>query len=209
MSGGSGGYDAKKTGSALGTQLQSYVKGKAPAPSAGTTGGIASLMGAANNPDYNAGIQGAIKSYANTAAGNNIGVNAPGYQAVRNGIRSDVMGDVNSSIGASGRYGSNVQVADLTDQLTNKLGGLDMAQYNSGLDRQAQAAGMLPALQTASTQPGLTQLTAGQVQDTANNADFNRFLQLLQANNSSQGTAGMKAETPWWMSALSLAGQFI
>lgn len=202
MSGGSGGYNAKKTGSTLGNQLQSYVNKPAPAPSAGTTGGIASLMGAANNPTYDAGIQGAIKSYGDTAAGKNIGVEAPGYRAVRDGLRSDIMGDVNSSIGASGRYGSNVQVADLTDQLTKQVGGLDMAQYNAGLDRQAQAAGMLPALQTASTQPGLTQLTAGQVADENADPQYNRFKELIQLNNASQNTVGMKPETPWWQTAL-------
>ena len=208
MSGGSGGYDARKTGKKLGTQLDKYVSTPAPGPSVGTTSGISSLLQSANNPDYAGGIQGAIRSFSDTAAGKNIGVEAPGYQAVRNGIRSDVMGDVNSSIGASGRYGSNVQVADLTDQLTKQLGALDLNQYNAGQDRQVQAAQLLPGLQTASTQPGLTQLAAGQVADANADPNYTRFKELLAAFNGSQESAGMKPETPWWQSALSTIGAF-
>ena len=42
-----------------------------------------------------------------------------------------------------------------------------------------------------------------------NNADFNRFLQVLNANNSTTATPGLKAETPWWQSAASLLGSFL
>ena len=64
-------------------------------------------------------------------------------------------------------------------------------------------------LQGAAAQPGMTQLLAGGAQDNVNNADFNRFLQLLQANNSTGETPGLKAETPWWQSAASLVGSFL
>ena len=206
MAKGSTGYDPGKLGGTLGKQLQSYATAPTPAPSSGTTQGIAGLLSAASNPAYDAGVRGAISSYADTAAGKNIGVEAPGYQAVRDKLRSDVSGDVNASMGANGRYGSSVHTGTLADSLTSSLGALDMAQYNSGLDRQAQAAAMLPGLQTASTQPALTSLTAGQVQDDTNNAGLNRLLKLLGAFNGSQGSAGMTQETPWWQSAAGLAG---
>lgn len=204
-----GGEDpATQRGKQLGGQLSKWINTPAPAPSAGTAGGIASLLSSANPAGYSQGIGGAISSFADTAAGKNIGVEAPGYRAVRDNLRSDIMGDVNASIGGSGRYGSNIHTDTLTDSLASNLGALDMAQYNAGQDRQVQAAQLLPQLQTASTQPGLTQLLAGGVQDNANNADFNRFLQLLQANNASGETAGLKDEKPWWESAVSLLGSF-
>ncbi len=205
-----GGKDPATTrGETLGSQLSKWIKTPAPPPSAGTSAGIASLLGGANPAGYSQGINGAISSFANTAAGNNIGVEAPGYRAVRDNLRSDIMGDVNASVGGSGRYGSNIHTDTLTDSLASNLGALDMAQFNAGQDRQVQAAGILPELQTAATQPGLTQLLAGSAQDSANNADFNRFLQVLQANNASSATPGLKAEKPWWESALSLVGSFI
>ena len=206
MSGGSKGYDPAKLGNNLGQKLTSFANSPAPAPSVGTTSGISSLLTASSNPTYDNGIAGAISSYADTAAGKNIGVNAPGYTAVRDKLRSDVSGDVNASIGASGRYGSNVHTDTLTKALTDNLGALDMAQYNAGLDRQAQAAAILPTLQTAATQPGLTQLAAGSAQDNVNNADLNRLLTILGAFNGSQSSAGMRQETPVWQSALGLAG---
>lgn len=197
-----GGDPATMRGENLGKQLNSWINKPAPAPSAGTTSGIASLLSGANPAGYSGAINGAISSFADTASGNNIGVEAPGYQAVRNNLRSDIMGDVNASVGASGRYGSNIHTDTLTDSLATNLGALDMGQYNAGQDRQVQAAQLLPQLQGAAAQPGMTQLLAGGAQDTANNADFNRFLQLLQANNSTTATPGMEQEAPWWQSAL-------
>lgn len=206
---GGGDDPATQRGEQLGNQLSKWIKTPAPAPSAGTTQGIASLLSGANPAGYSEGVGGAIRSFADTAAGKNIGVEAPGYRAVRDNLRSDIMGDVNASVGGSGRYGSNIHTDTLTDSLASNLGALDMAQYNAGQDRQVQAAQLLPQLQTAGTQPGLTQLMAGQVQDKANNAGFERFLQLLQANNASGETPGMQDEKPWWESAASLVGSFI
>lgn len=209
MSGGSGGYDPAKLGSQLGGKLTQYVNTPAPALSAGTTSGISSLLSGANPAGYSSGVNGAISSFADTAAGKNIGVDAPGYQAVRNNLRSDIMGDVNSSLGASGRYGSNIHTDTLTDSLAANLGALDMAQYNVGQDRQVEAAKLLPQLQQAATQPGLTQLMAGQVQDANADPNYNRFKELLGLFNNSQSSAGMKEETPWWQSLLGAGIQLL
>lgn len=206
---GGGDDPATKRGKQLGGQLSKWINTPAPAPSAGTTSGIASLLSGANPAGYSESINGAIGSFGDTAAGKNIGVEAPGYRAVRDNLRSDIMGDVNASVGGSGRYGSNIHTDTLTDSLAANLGALDMGQYNAGQDRQVQAAQLLPQLQGAAAQPGMTQLLAGGAQDNANNADFNRFLQLLQANNASGETPGLKAETPWWQSAASLVGSFL
>lgn len=197
-----GGDPATMRGENLGKQLNSWINKPAPAPSAGTTSGIASLLSGANPAGYSGAINGAISSFGDTASGKNIGVEAPGYQAVRNNLRSDIMGDVNASVGASGRYGSNIHTDTLTDSLATNLGALDMGQYNAGQDRQVQAAQLLPQLQGAAAQPGMTQLLAGGAQDNVNNADFNRFLQLLQANNSTTETPGMEQEAPLWQTLL-------
>ena len=209
MAKGSTGYDPGKLGNTLGQKLMGYANAPDPATPSGTSQGIMGLLSAANNPAYSAGVGGAISSLADTAAGKNIGVEAPGYRAVRDNLRSTITGDVNASMGASGRYGSNLHTQALTDALTPALGGLDMAQYNSGLDRQVQAASLLPGLQTASTQPALTALTAGQVQGDTNNAGLDRMLKILGAFNGSQGSAGMAQETPWWQSAAAIAGMLL
>lgn len=206
---GGGSDPATQRGKKLNQQFNNWINTPAPAPSVGTTSGIASLLQGANPAGYSDAVNGAISSFGDIASGKNIGVEAPGYRAVRDNLRSDIMGDVNASIGGSGRYGSNIHTDTLTDSLASNLGALDMQQYNAGQDRQVQAAGLLPQLQQAATLPGLTQLMAGGAQDSINNADFNRFLQLLQANNASSETPGMKNETPWWQSAVSLIGSFI
>tara|TARA_R110000822_G_scaffold27790_2_gene82667 strand:+ start:8943 stop:9566 length:624 start_codon:yes stop_codon:yes gene_type:complete len=195
---GGGSDPATQRGEQLNNQFNGYINTPAPAPSAGTTSGISSLLSGADPAGYSQGVGGAISSFADTASGKNIGVNAPGYQAVRNNLESNIMGDVNASMGAYGRQGSNVHTDQLTSSLASQLGGLDMAQYNAGQDRQVQAAQMLPGLQQAATQPGMTQLAAGGAQDSVNNADFDRFLQLLQANTSVSETPGMEQEAPWW-----------
>lgn len=197
-----GGDPATQRGENLGKQLSKWINTKAPAPSAGTTSGIASLLSGADPAGYSGAVNGAISSFGDIASGKNIGVEAPGYRAVRDNLRSDIMGDVNASVGGSGRYGSNIHTDTLTDSLASNLGALDMAQYNNGQDRQVQAAQLLPQLQGAAAQPGMTQLMAGQAQDNINNADFNRFLQLLNANNSTTQTPGMEQEAPWWQSLL-------
>lgn len=197
-----GGDPATQRGEKLGKQLSKWINTPAPAPSAGTTSGIASLLSGANPAGYSGAVNGAISSFGDIASGKNIGVEAPGYRAVRDNLRSDIMGDVNASVGGSGRYGSNIHTDTLTDSLASNLGALDMAQYNNGQDRQVQAAQLLPQLQGAAAQPGMTQLMAGQAQDNINNADFNRFLQLLNANNSTTQTPGMEQEAPWWQSLL-------
>lgn len=209
MSGGSNGYDPAKLGSQLGGKLTQYVNSPAPAPSVGTTSGISSLLGSANPAGYSQGVNGAISSFADTASGKNIGVEAPGYQAVRDRLRSDVSGDVNASVGSLGRTGSNVHIGSLTDALTSNLGALDMAQYNAGQDRQVEAAKLLPDLQQAATQPGLSQLMAGQVQDANADPNYSRFKELLGLFNNSQSSAGMKQETPWWQSLLGAGLQLL
>lgn len=192
----------------------------------GTTNqGLQSLIGSAGNPAYSQGVQGAIQSFGDTAAGKNIGVQAPGYQAVRDNLSSDIMGQVGSSFASQGRFGGGSYVDKATDSLTSGLGALDMDQYNNGLDRQVQAAGMLPGLYDALQKPASTLLSAGAIQDADKQAALQGRYDLSQRNGNAQtdllaklssilaGNAQTSGSTetkttpaaPWWQLPAQLA----
>jgi hypothetical protein len=135
------------------------------APSANTTGSWASALQAAGNPDYTGGIAGALKSYGNRAAGNEIGLSDPAYAAVRSGIINDVTGSVNSSFNNSGLFGSDSNRRGLAEGLTGSLGALDLQQLNDSYGRQAEAAGLLPQLFAAGLAPSSVMAGVGGSQD--------------------------------------------
>lgn len=173
-------------------------------PSANTTGGWAASLQAANNPDYAGGLAGAIGSYGNRAAGNEIGVNAPGYAALRNKLQSDVTSGVNSSFNNSGLFGSDSNVRGLTEGLTSSLGGLDYQQYNDSLSRQAEAANILPTLFQGAQLPAGIQQSIGAAQDAdaaakaAGPTDYlAKLTGILSGNAASAGTT-TNSQTPLW-----------
>lgn len=173
-------------------------------PSANTTGGWAASLAAANNPDYAGGLAGAIGSYGNRAAGNEIGVNAPGYAALRNKLQSDVTSGVNSSFNNSGLFGSDSNVRGLTEGLTSSLGGLDYQQYNDSLSRQAEAANILPTLFQGAQLPAGIQQSIGAAQDAdaaakaAGPTDYlAKLTSILSGNAASAGTT-TNSQTPLW-----------
>ena len=173
-------------------------------PSANTTGGWAASLAAANNPDYAGGLAGAIGSYGNRAAGNEIGVNAPGYAALRNKLQSDVTSGVNSSFNNSGLFGSDSNVRGLTEGLTSSLGGLDYQQYNDSLSRQAEAANILPTLFQGAQLPAGIQQSIGAAQDAdaaakaAGPTDYlAKLTGILSGNAASAGTT-TNSQTPLW-----------
>jgi hypothetical protein len=61
-------------------------------------------------------------------------------------IQSKVMPSVNSQFMGSGRYGSNLQTDTATRALTESYAPYASQQYQSGLDRMGQAAGMSDAM---------------------------------------------------------------
>ena len=183
-----------------------YTPGKSlyQNPSANTTGGWAASLAAANNPDYAGGLAGAIGSYGNRAAGNEIGVNAPGYAALRNKLQSDVTSGVNSSFNNSGLFGSDSNVRGLTEGLTSSLGGLDYQQYNDSLSRQAEAANILPTLFQGAQLPAGIQQSIGAAQDAdaaakaAGPTDYlAKLTGILSGNAASAGTT-TNSQTPLW-----------
>ena len=135
------------------------------APSSTTTGGWAGSLAAANNPAFASGIGGALTSYGNRAAGNELGQNDPGYLALRNKLQNDVTSGVNSSFNNSGLFGSDSNVKSLTSGLTDSLGALDYKQYSDSLARQSEAANLLPSLFAANQLPSSIQQSVGASMD--------------------------------------------
>ena len=135
------------------------------APSSTTTGGWAASLNAANNPAFAGGIGGALTSYGNRAAGNELGQNDPGYMALRNKLQNDVTTGVNSSFNNSGLFGSDSNVKSLASGLTDSLGALDYKQYSDSLARQSEAANMLPQLFAANQLPSSIQQSVGASMD--------------------------------------------
>ncbi len=183
-----------------------YSPGKSlyQAPSANTTGGWMASLNAANNPAYSGGIAGAMQSYANRAAGNEIGVNAPGYSAIRDRLTNDVTANVNNNFNNSGLFGSDSNRRGLTEGLTSSLGALDYSQYNDSLSRQAEAANILPTLFQGAQLPAGIQQSIGAAQDAdaaAKAAGPTKYLgeltSILAGNAASAGTT-TNSQTPLW-----------
>lgn len=183
-----------------------YSPGKSlyQAPSANTTGGWMASLNAANNPAYSGGIAGAMQSYANRAAGNEIGMNAPGYSAIRDRLTSDVTANVNNNFNNSGLFGSDSNRRGLAEGLTSSLGALDYSQYNDSLSRQAEAANILPTLFQGAQLPAGIQQSIGAAQDAdaaakaAGPTDYlGKLTGILGGNAAAAGTT-TNSQTPLW-----------
>ena len=163
-------------------------------------------LSSAYNPSYNAGVGGAIDSYAATARGDNLGGQDEYFQRNLDRTLSDTKADVNSAFGADGRYGSNLHVQSLTDA----LGGVRDRAYTTELEaargRQTQAAGMLPSLYGAAQLPGSTMGQIGAQQDDAQTALLARLSSIINGTASTQGstTSTTSPSTPWWQSLAGL-----
>lgn len=183
-----------------------YSPGKSlyQAPSANTTGGWAASLQAANNPAYSGGIAGAMQSYGNRAAGNEIGVNAPGYSAIRDRLQNDVTSSVNNNFNNSGLFGSDSNRRGLTEGLTSSLGALDYNQYNDSLSRQAEAANLLPTLMQGAQLPAGIQQSIGAAQDAdaaakaAGPTDYLAKLTSIAGGNAAAAGTTTNNQTPLW-----------
>lgn len=189
-----------------------------------TKNGLQALIGSANNPAYSAGVNGAISSFGDIASGKNIGVEAPGYKAVRDKLSNDVLTSTNGAFNNSGLFGSDNNQGAAASGLADSLGALDLGEYHNGQDRQVQAAGLLPGLYSASQQPASTLLSAGAIQDAdkqaalqgrydlstrQGNAQTDLLAKLSSILNGTAQTGGSTTTTqtptkPWWESALGI-----
>jgi len=183
-----------------------YSKGASlyQAPSANTTGGWAASLQAANNPTYAGGLAGAIQSYAGRAAGNELGINDPAYQAVRDQLKSDITTSANSSFNNSGLFGSDSNQRGLAQGLASGLGALDMQQTELAKSRQAEAANILPTLFQGAQLPAGIQQSVGAAQDAdaaakaSGPSDYlGKLTSILSGNAASAGTT-TNSQMPLW-----------
>jgi hypothetical protein len=183
------------------------------APSSATTGGWAASLGAAENPAFSGGIAGALQSYGNRAAGNEIGQNDPGYATLRAKLADDTLTDVNSMFTTSGRFGSGSHVGTAAEGLGNALAGLDYRQYSDSLSRQAEAANMLPQIFAAGQLPSSIQQSVGASMDAdAKARESGKWDYLSRATGALTGTAQTAGTTtttsqptaPLWSQLLGL-----
>lgn len=192
-----------------------YTPGKSlyQAPGANTTGGWAASLQAASDPNFSNGLAGALQSYGNRAAGNEIGINDPGYKAIRDQLQSDITSTANSSFNNSGLFGSDSNQRGLAQGLASGLGGLDYQQYNDSLSRQAEAANMLPGLFSAGQLPASIQQSVGASQDAnaaaqaAGPTDYlAKLTGILNGTASASGTTTTNSTptAPLWQTLLSL-----
>jgi precorrin-3B methylase len=82
------------------------------------------------------------RGYVNDVMGGKYLNSDPYSDNVYQNIQSKVMPSVNSQFMGSGRYGSNLQTDTATRALTESYAPYASQQYQSGLDRMGQAAGM-------------------------------------------------------------------
>lgn len=187
----------------------------APFTGAGDTTKNAWALGksSAINPVFDSSLQGALQSYGDTAAGKNIGINDPGYAAIRAKLSNDVLTSTNGSFNNSGLFGSDNNQKAAASGLTDSLGALDYQQYNDSLDRQTAAAQLLPQLYSDQQLPSATLGAIGSAEDanTANNntSRQSQIIALANALNGVAQTSGTTSTTyqpsqPWWSGPASL-----
>lgn len=166
------------------------------APGSATTGGWQASLNAAGSPDYSSGIAGALGAYGNRAAGNELGQNDPGYAALRAKLSNDVLTQTNASFNNSGMFGSDSNQKAAASGLADALGSLDYRQYSDSLNRQSEAATMLPQLFAANQLPSSIQQSVGASMDADRAAQTNgQYDYLAKYANLINGTAASGGTT--------------
>ena len=183
------------------------------APSATTKGGWNASLDAAGNPAFASGIGGAISSYSNRAAGNELGINDPLYAAQRARLSDDVMRTTSQGFNASGLFGSDSNQSAAARGLGEALGGLDLAQRSESYGRQSEAANMLPQLFAAGQLPSsIMQSTGASMDADAKAQEAGKWDYQNRATGALTGTAGAAGTTtttsqptaPLWQQLLGL-----
>jgi hypothetical protein len=186
-------------------------------------------LGAAGNADYAAGTAGAIKSFGDIAAGNQIGVANPAYAKVRQNAIDDAIKNVGAGFTSSGRFGGGSYIDTATESAGNVAAGMDLTRLQQDEARQAQAAQMLPGLFSAAQQPATITGAIGSAQDAnqqgilQGRADLQQrqangwtdlIAKLTSAGAGNAAASGMTTTnsqtspaTPWWQGALGLGIQ--
>ena len=188
------------------------------APSSTTQSGWSQALNAANNPGFSSDVAGALSSYGNRAAGNELGINDPLYAAQRARLTDNVMTETNSAFNGAGLFGSDQNQAAAARGLSEGLSAADLAQRTESYSRQAEAADKLGTLFNTSLLPSsVTGAIGGEMDADAQakalgNIDYQKqFMNLLTGASGAAGT-NTTQNTPWWKAALGTAatiGSFI
>lgn len=192
-----------------------YTQGKSlyQAPGANTVAGWNGSLAAANNSDFTGGIAGALQSYGNRAAGNELGINDPLYAAQRSRLTDNVLTSTNTAFNNSGLFGSDNNQYEAGRGLADALGSLDLSQRTESYGRQAEAANLLPQLFSAGQLPSSIQGSVGASQDAAAQAQANgptdylaKLTSIMAGNASASGTTTTTSQpTPaLWQTLLGL-----
>ena len=190
-----------------------YSPGKSlyQAPSANTTQGWQASLNAANNPAFSQGLAGAMSSFGNRAAGNELGMQDPGYATLRAKLENDVMRSTNTAFNQSGLFGSDSNQKAAASGLADSLGALDYQQYGNSLDRQSSAAAMLPQLFSAGQLPASIQQSVGAAQDAdaaakaAGPTDYlGKLTSIMAGQSGAAGSTTSQPSTPLWQTLLGL-----
>lgn len=178
-----------------------------------TKAGWAASLDAASNPTYSSALQQAIGSFGNTAAGNDFGMNDPGYATIRQNVANDTQSSIDQAYNSAGVFGSDQNQEAAGKGVASALANLDYGNYQSDIARQQQAAAILPQLFSAQQLPASIQQSVGASQDAATQAGARGQLQTLAdyiaaatgaAGASGQTTTTNTPTTPLWQSLLGL-----
>lgn len=186
-------------------------------------------LSAANNQDYARGVNGAIADQADVASGKYLDNTDPNFQAMVDRAANGTAADINASIGADGRYGSNVHVDRLAEDIGNLRQEAGVQNRNLELTRQGNAIAALPGLFSASAAPSAAVGAVGSASDAnqqgilSGKADLatrqaNGWTDLIAkltsaaaGNAAGSGTtttsSATSPATPWWQSILGLGLQ--
>lgn len=193
-----------------------------------TTAGWKGALDAAANPSYSASIRNTIDSLGRAAGGGDYGTNDPAYATLRAKAGDDALKSINGVFNNSGRLGGGSNVTSAGEGVTNALAGLDVNQLQNDRAFQLSAASALPGAFQSSLLPSSIQGSVGAAQDAnqqgilSGAADLQqrkanrqtdwlaKLSSIVNGNAQAGGTTQTTTSpsTPWWQSALSLAGQF-
>lgn len=195
-----------------------------------TQGAWALGKAAATDPNFTGSIDQGISTLGKTAAGDYVGSVDPNFEAALDRASNGLTADVNASIGADGRYGSNVHTQALTDQVGGMRTNAELANLQQQKQDQLSAIPALTALFSAKQTPAQimgaiggaedanTQgLTQGRydLQQRQQNALPDWIAKLTSAAAGNSANTGMTSNvmqtntqpgTPWWLAGLSALG---
>lgn len=183
---------------------------------------------AANIPGYDANVSGAVDSLGKTASGAYVGSTDPKFEAALDRASNGLTADVNASIGADGRYGSNVHTQALTDQVGALRTNAELGNLQQQKADQLAALQALPGAFSAKQLPASTVGAVGAAMDANSQGNLtgqydlatrqgNAWTDLLAKLTSAAGgnaansgsvtnNSTTSPTTPWWQGLISTVG---